>query len=71
MAPLFLLRDGRKRELPLKPDEILCLTYRDGSCRPVHVLLDSASERRLLAAQPRRRRRSGARQRGPRAAEAA
>ena len=54
-APLVVLRDGRKREFALLPEGIACDTYIDRHQRPVHVLLDPASERRLLASQPRRR----------------
>jgi hypothetical protein len=56
MAPLVVLRDGRKREFALLPEGIACDTYIDRYQRPVHVLLDPASERLLLASQPRRRR---------------
>ena len=55
MAPLFVLRDGRKREFAVMPEAIDCVTYTDRRQRPVHVLLDASSERRLLASQPRRR----------------
>ncbi len=56
MAPLFVLRDGRKREFAVMPEAIDCVTYTDRHQRPVHVVLDPGSERRLLASQPRRRR---------------
>ena len=55
MAPLVVLRDGRKREFAVLPDAIACDTYIDRHQRTVHVLLDAASERLLLASQPRRR----------------
>jgi hypothetical protein len=55
MAPLVVLRDGRKREFALLPEGIACDIYIDHHQRPVHVLLDPASERLLLATQPRRR----------------
>ena len=54
MAPLFVLRDGRKREFAVMPEAIDCVTYTDRRQRPVHVLLDARSERRLLAVQPPR-----------------
>lgn len=57
MAPLVVLRDGRKREFAVLPDEIAVATYIDCRQRPVHVVLDPASERRLLASQPRKSRR--------------
>lgn len=56
MAPLVVLRDGRKREFALLPEGIAYDTYLDRYQRPVHVLLDSASERLLLTSQPRCRR---------------
>jgi hypothetical protein len=56
MAPLVVLRDGRKREFALLPMGIACDTYIDRHQRTVHVLLDPASEHLLLASQPRRRR---------------
>jgi len=55
MPPLFVLRDGRKREFAVIPEGITCDTYIDRLQRTVHVVLDPASERRLLASQPRRR----------------
>ena len=64
MAPLVVLRDGRKREFAVLPDAIACDTYIDRHQRTVHVLLDAASERLLLASQPRRRR-AERRRRGP------
>jgi hypothetical protein len=54
MAPLVVLRDGRKREFAVMPEAIDCATYTDRRQRPVHVLLDPASEHLLLASQPRR-----------------
>lgn len=51
MAPLVVLRDGRKREFALLPEGIVCDTYIDRYQRPVHVLLDAASERLLLSSQ--------------------
>ncbi len=65
MAPLVVLRDGRKREFALLPERIFCDTYIDRYQRPVHVLLDAASERLLLASQPRRRRAVRRRKQGP------
>lgn len=62
--PLFLLRDGSIRRCPLVPEGIATRSHRDRWGREVHVLLDPASERLLLAAQPprsRRRRRPGVR----------
>ena len=56
MAPLVVLREGRKREVALLPEGVACDTYIDRHQRPVHVLLDAASERLLLRSQPRRRR---------------
>jgi hypothetical protein len=53
MAPLVVLRDGRKREFALLPEGIACDTYIDRNQRPVHVLLDAASERELLTSQAR------------------
>ncbi len=64
MAPLVVLRDGRKREFAVLPEAIDCDTYLDRHQRTVHVLLDPASERLLLASQPRRRR-TERRRRGP------
>ena len=58
MAPLVVRRDCRKREVALLPEGIACDTYIDRYQRPVHVLLDAASERLLLSSQPRRRRAS-------------
>ncbi|MFO8237377.1 MAG: hypothetical protein R6U00_03795 [Prochlorococcaceae cyanobacterium] len=52
--PLFLFRDGSIRQLTVVPEGVEFGTYQDRRKRPVHVVLDSHSERRLLAAQPRR-----------------
>jgi hypothetical protein len=53
--PLFLFRDGSIRQLTVVPEGVEFGTYQDRRQRPVHVVLDPYSERRLLAAQPRRR----------------
>jgi hypothetical protein len=53
--PLFLFRDGSIRQLTVVPEGVEFGHYQDRRKRPVHVLLDTHSERRLLAAQPRRR----------------
>lgn len=50
--PLFLFRDGSIRQLTVVPEGVEFGTYQDRRKRPVHVVLDSHSERRLLAAQP-------------------
>lgn len=52
--PLFLFRDGSIRELPVRPDGVEFEYYQDRRKRSLHVVLDAYSERRLLAAQPRR-----------------
>jgi hypothetical protein len=51
MAPLVVLRDGRKREFALLPEGIACDISIDRYRRPVHVLLASQPRRRA----PRRR----------------
>lgn len=60
--PLVLLRDGTIRRCAVLPDGLTCPTYTDRHQRQIHVVLDAASERLLLRAQPRDpRRRSGGR----------
>ena len=51
--PLFLLRDGAIRRCAVVPDGLTFSTYTDRHQRTIHVVLDAASERRLLRAQPR------------------
>ncbi len=51
--PLFLLRDGAIRRCTVVPDGLACSTYTDRHQRQIHVVLDAASERLLLQAQPR------------------
>ncbi|MFN9624316.1 MAG: hypothetical protein ACK587_16015 [Cyanobacteriota bacterium] len=51
--PLFLLRDGSIRRCAVLPDGLTCPTYTDRHQRQIHVVLDAASERLLLRAQPR------------------
>jgi hypothetical protein len=53
--PLFLFRDGSIRELPVLPDGVEFDDFQDRRKRSLYVVLDAYSERRLLAAQPRRR----------------
>jgi hypothetical protein len=53
--PLFLLRDGSIRQLTVVPEGVEFGYYQDRRKRPVNIVLDPYSERRLLAAQPRRR----------------
>lgn len=53
--PLFLFRNGSIRQLTVVPEGVEFGTYRDRRKRLVHVVLNSHSERLLLAAQPRRR----------------
>ena len=57
MAPLFLLRDGSKRELNVVPTDLKLESYIDQNKQTIYSLLDSNSEQRLLEAQPRRRKR--------------
>ncbi len=52
--PLFLLRGGTIRRCSVVPEGIATRTYHDRRGRPVLALLDVASERCLLAAQPPR-----------------
>ncbi|WP_461556466.1 hypothetical protein [Synechococcus sp.] len=54
MAPLFLLRDGSKRELNIVPTDLKLESYIDQNKQTIYSLLDSNSEQRLLEAQPRR-----------------
>ena len=58
MAPLFLLRDGSKRELNGVPTDLRLESYIDQNKQTIYSLLDSNSEQRLLEAQPRRRKRT-------------
>ncbi|MFN9645025.1 MAG: hypothetical protein ACK6BG_07890 [Cyanobacteriota bacterium] len=61
--PLVLLRDGAIRRCAVIPDGLALTTYTDHHQRRIHVVLDAASERLLLSAQPRRkplRKRGGA-----------
>ena len=58
MAPLFLLRDGCKRELNVVPTDLKLESYIDQNKQTIYSLLDSNSEQRLLEAQPRRRKRT-------------
>lgn len=58
MAPLFLLRDGSKRELNVVPTDLKLESYVDKNKQTIYSLLDSNSEQRLLEAQPRRRKRT-------------
>ncbi len=58
MTPLFLLRDGSKRELNVVPSDLNLESYVDKNKQTIYSLLDSNSEQRLLQAQPRRRRRT-------------
>ena len=50
--PLFLLRDGAIRRCAVVPDGLAFTTYTDRHQRQIHVVLDVASERLLLCAQP-------------------
>jgi hypothetical protein len=52
--PLFLLRDGAIRRCSEVPDGLAITTYTDRHQRLIHVVLDAASERLLLQAQPPR-----------------
>ncbi len=54
MTPLFLLRDGSKRELNVVPSDLKLESYVDKKKQTIYTLLDSNSEQRLLQAQPRR-----------------
>ena len=58
MAPLFLLRDGSKRELNVVPTDLKLESYVDKNKQTIYYLLDSNSEQRLLEAQPHRRKRT-------------
>jgi hypothetical protein len=58
MAPLFLLRDGSKRELNVVPADLKLESYVDKSKQTIYSLLDSNSEQRLLAAQQRQHKRT-------------
>jgi len=58
MAPLFLLRDGSKRELSVVPNDLKLESYVDKNKQTIYSLLDSNSEQRLLRAQPRRHKRT-------------
>ncbi len=68
--PLFLLRDGAIRRCDVVPDDLTFTTYTDRHQRTIHVVLDAASERLLLRAQPRKpARKPGSRQRAARCTE--
>ena len=58
MAPLFLPRDGSKRELNVVPTDLKLESYIDQNKQTIYSLLDSNSEQRLLQAQPRRHKRT-------------
>ncbi len=58
MAPLFMLRDGSKRELNVVPSDLKLESYVDKKKQTIYSLLDSNSEQRLLQAQPRRHKRT-------------
>ena len=58
MAPLFLPRDGSKRELNVVPTDLKLESYIDQNKQTIYSLLDSNSEQRLLEAQARRRKRT-------------
>lgn len=65
--PLYLLRDGSIRHFDVVPEGLTCPLYTDRHQRQIHVVLDAASERLLLRAQPRqvRSRRGDARRTEP------
>jgi hypothetical protein len=52
--PLSLLRDGAICRCAVVPDGLALSTYTDRHQRRVHIVLDAASERLLLGAQPRK-----------------
>lgn len=52
--PLFLLRDGSVRRCSVVPEGLTTDAHRDRWGRTVQVVLDAASEQRLVAAQPPR-----------------
>ena len=58
MSPLFLLRDGSKRELNVVPTDLKLESYIDQNKQTIYFLLDSNSDQRLLEAQARRRKRT-------------
>jgi hypothetical protein len=58
MTPLFLLRDGSKRELNVVPTDLKLESYVDKNKQTIYSLLDSNSEQRLLQAQPPRHKRT-------------
>ncbi len=62
--PLFLLRDGAIRRCTVVPDGLAYSTYTDRHQRQIHVVLDAASEQRLLKAQPREQARKLTRRQG-------
>jgi hypothetical protein len=55
MAPCFLLRDGRKQRFEQVPDGLALYRYQDQAGQDIQALLDPASQRRLLGAQPQPR----------------
>ncbi|MFM7674952.1 MAG: hypothetical protein ACKO5F_05080 [Synechococcus sp.] len=67
--PLFLLRDGSVLRCSSPPDGLQCDRYVDRRQREIFVLLYSASECVLLAAQPKRSSHSRARNRQGRKAD--
>ena len=62
--PLFLLRDGAIRRCTVVPDGLACTTFTDRHQRQIHVVLDAASEQRLLKAQQREQARKLTRRQG-------
>ena len=51
MTPLFLLRDGSKRELNGVQTDLKLESYVDKNKQTIYSLVDSNSEQRLLQAQ--------------------